>query len=66
MSVNTKIKIVFAAFFIVIFAPCAALAVWILAVTSIHWLLKLAVIGFIIFFIIGMVVLAALALKGEL
>ena len=43
MSVDTKIKIVFAAFFVVVFAPCAALAVWILAVTNIHWLLKVAV-----------------------
>ena len=44
--------------------PVVALAAYVLFVLSWHWLLKLAVIGFIIFFIIPVVILVTLALKG--
>ncbi len=43
--------------------PVVALVAYVLFVLSWHWLLKLAVIGFIIVFIIPVVVLATLALK---
>ena len=43
--------------------PVVALAAYVLFVLSWHWLLKLAVIGFIIFFIIPVLILVTLALK---
>ena len=60
-----KIAIIIAIIMLLV-VPVVALVAYVLFVLSWHWLLKLAVIGFIIFFIIGMVVLATLALKGEL
>ena len=43
--------------------PVVALAAYVLFVLSWHWLLKLAVIGFIIVFIAPVVILTTLALK---